>query len=392
MNKKEIAEIRKLFNKENCHVRRLCGCYVDAEKNIKTTVKHAFLSLPEDEMFKYINIFKSSLSGTLGKNLINLDFNLKQEQDGGTQNFLMKLRDSRLKDDELINEFYNKVIEYYNYPENYYIILAHAAYDIPGITTDGNYLDDASVYVYEHLICCICPVKLEKSGLYYNPEANTIETKLRDWLVDAPAHGFLFPAFNDRNTDIHSMLYYTKKSEEPQKEFIDNMFATNYPMTSKTQNTAFNSIIEQSLGDECNFDTVKTIHDNLNEMIEEQQDLPEPVTLDKNDVRRLLEKSGINEDRLEIFDKKYEQIVSDESYTNNPDSSDTTFTASNITNKRNLEIKTSDVTIKVNPERSDLIETVMIENIPYILIQINEHVSINGIKVRPDDIRQDGIH
>lgn len=389
MNKKEIAEIRKLFNKEHCHVRRLCGCYVDAEKNIKTTIKHAFLSLEEEEMSKYINIFRASLSGTIGKNLINLDFPTEQESEGGTQNFLLKLRNSRLKDDGLINEFYNKVIEYYNYAENYYIILADAAYDIPGITTDGNYLDDASVYVYEHLICCICPVKLEKSALYYNAEAGTIETRIRDWLVDVPAHGFLFPAFNDRNTDIHSMLYYTRKSEDTQPDFINNMFATGYPMTSKSQNIAFQTIVEQSLGEDCNFDTVKNIHDNLNEMIEEQKDMPEPVTLDRNDVRHLLEKSGIKEEKLEIFDKKYEQIVSDESFTSNTGSTETTFTASNIANKRNLEIKTADVAIKVNPKRCDLIETVMIDGIPYILIQVNEHVTLNGIKVRPDDIRRE---
>lgn len=389
MNKKEIAEIRKLFNKEHCHVRRLCGCYVDAEKNIKTTIKHAFLSLEEEEMSKYINIFRASLSGTIGKNLINLDFPTEQESEGGTQNFLLKLRNSRLKDDGLINEFYNKVIEYYNYAENYYIILADAAYDIPGITTDGNYLDDASVYVYEHLICCICPVKLEKSALYYNAEAGTIETRIRDWLVDVPAHGFLFPAFNDRNTDIHSMLYYTRKSEDTQPDFINNMFATGYPMTSKSQNIAFQAIVEQSLGEDCNFDTVKNIHDNLNEMIEEQKDMPEPVTLDRNDVRHLLEKSGIKEEKLEIFDKKYEQIVSDESFTSNTGSTETTFTASNIANKRNLEIKTADVAIKVNPKRCDLIETVMIDGIPYILIQVNEHVTLNGIKVRPDDIRRE---
>lgn len=389
MNKKEIAEIRKLFNKEHCHVRRLCGCYVDAEKNIKTTIKHAFLSLEEEEMSKYINIFRASLSGTIGKNLINLDFPTEQESEGGTQNFLLKLRNSRLKDDGLINEFYNKVIEYYNYAENYYIILADAAYDIPGITTDGNYLDDASVYVYEHLICCICPVKLEKSALYYNAEAGAIETRIRDWLVDVPAHGFLFPAFNDRNTDIHSMLYYTRKSEDTQPDFINNMFATGYPMTSKSQNIAFQTIVEQSLGEDCNFDTVKNIHDNLNEMIEEQKDMPEPVTLDRNDVRHLLEKSGIKEEKLEIFDKKYEQIVSDESFTSNTGSTETTFTASNIANKRNLEIKTADVAIKVNPKRCDLIETVMIDGIPYILIQVNEHVTLNGIKVRPDDIRRE---
>lgn len=382
MNKKEVSEIKRLFNKNKCHVRKLCGCYVDAEKNIKTEVKHAFLSLDEEEMFKYINIFRSCLSGSLGRNLINLEFPIEQEETGGTQEFLLRLRDSRLEDDELIEQFYNKVIEYYEYAENYYIILAHAAYDIPGITSDGLEMDDASIYVYEHLICCICPVKLEKSNLCYNAESNTIETTIRDWLVDVPAHGFLFPAFNDRNTDIHSMLYYTRKSENPNTSFMDNMFACRRPLTSKEQNGVFQAIIEQSLGDDCSFETVKSIHENINEMIEEQKDLPEPVILDKNDVKGLLVKSGIKEENLNDFDENYERIFHDE---DTEITSETNLTAANITNPRNLEVKTTDVVIKVKPERSDLIETRIIDGIPYILIQVNEHVELNGVIVKPDE-------
>lgn len=382
MNKKEVSEIKRLFNKNKCHVRKLCGCYVDAEKNIKTEVKHAFLSLDEEEMFKYINIFRSCLSGSLGRNLINLEFPIEQEETGGTQEFLLRLRDSRLEDDELIEQFYNKVIEYYEYAENYYIILAHAAYDIPGITSDGLEMDDASIYVYEHLICCICPVKLEKSNLCYNAESNTIETTIRDWLVDVPAHGFLFPAFNDRNTDIHSMLYYTRKSENPNTSFMDNMFACRRPLTSKEQNGVFQTIIEQSLGDDCSFETVKSIHENINEMIEEQKDLPEPVILDKNDVKGLLVKSGIKEENLNDFDENYERIFHDE---DTEITSETNLTAANITNPRNLEVKTTDVVIKVKPERSDLIETRIIDGIPYILIQVNEHVELNGVIVKPDE-------
>lgn len=382
MNKKEVSEIKRLFNKNKCHVRKLCGCYVDAEKNIKTELKHAFLSLDEEEMFKYINIFRSCLSGSLGRNLINLEFPIEQEEKGGTQEFLLNLRDSRLEDDELIQQFYNKVIEYYEYAENYYIILAHAAYDIPGITSDGMEMDDASIYVYEHLICCICPVKLEKSNLCYNSESNTIETTIRDWLVDVPAHGFLFPAFNDRNTDIHSMLYYTRKSENPNTSFMDNMFACRRPLTSKEQSGVFQTIIEQSLGDECSFETVKSIHENINEMIEEQKDLPEPVILDKNDVKGLLVKSGIKEENLNDFDEHYERIFHDEDAKT---TSETNLNATNITNPRNLEVKTTDVVIKVKPERSDLIETRIIDGVPYILIQVNEHVELNGVIVKPDE-------
>lgn len=384
MNKKEISEIKKLFNKDKCHLTRLCGCYVDAEKNIKTTIKQAFLSLDEEEMFKYINIFRASLSGTIGKNLLNLEFPTEQEAEGGTQEFLYRLKESRLKDDDLINEFYNKVIENYEYGENYYIILAHAAYDIPGIATDGTSMEDASIYVYEHIMCCICPVKLEKSSLCYNAEANTIETRIRDWLVDVPAHGFLFPAFNDRNTDIHAMLYYSKNSEELNPTFMDNMFACNKPLTSKNQNSTFQSLIEHSLGEECSFETVKNIHENLNEMIEEQKELPEPVVLDKNDVKHLFETSGISNEKLESFDKNYERVLSAETNEHEESIPETKFVASNITNPRSLEIKTPDVVVKVNPDMSHLVETRLIDGIPYLLVQISDQVELNGVIVKPD--------
>ncbi len=385
MNKKEIAEIKKLFNKTCCHVTKICGCYVDAEKNIKTTIDQHFQMLDEEEMFKYINIFRGCLSGSIGKNLINLEFPRETESEGGTQEFLLRLRDSRLREEDLINEFYDKVIEHYNYPENYYIVLAHAAYDIPGITSDEMGLDDASVYVYEHLICAICPVKLDKSGLCYNSEANTIETKIREWLVDRPVHGFLFPAFNDRNTDIHAMLYYTRKSDDMNPSFMDNMFGCVRPLTSKNQNATFRTIIERSLGDECSFEAVKSIHESINELIEEQKDEPEPVVLDKNDVKNLIGNAGVSGDKLESFDSSFERIVQTEADNTSVESDDVRFVANNITNHKNLEIKTDDVVIKVNNEQAHHVETRIIDGVPYLMIQINGNVVLNGVVVHPDD-------
>ena len=192
MNKKEISEIKKQFSPANCAITRICGCYVDADKNKKTELKEAFLSLSEEEMFKYFEIFKKTLSGTLGKNLMNMEFPLEEEMEGGRHEFLMKLRKSKLKDDALLESFYDKIIENYDYPENYYIILIHAVYDIPGKTSDGIEMDDASEEIYEHILCSICPVKLSKAGLCYNAEANLIQDRIRDWIVEMPENGFLF--------------------------------------------------------------------------------------------------------------------------------------------------------------------------------------------------------
>lgn len=156
MNKKEIAEIKKRFTKTKCSITRICGCYVDAEKKKRLTLKEAFLGLPEEEMFKYIDIFRKTLSGSIGKTLLNMEFPTEQETDEeGTQRFLMKLLESRLQDEALLEAFYDKVIQTYQYPENYFIILIHDAYDIPKITTDGVENFDASEYVYDYILCSV---------------------------------------------------------------------------------------------------------------------------------------------------------------------------------------------------------------------------------------------
>lgn len=373
MNKKEISEIKKLFTTTHCAVTRICGCYVDAEKNQKTKLKEAFLSLPEEEMFKYFNIFRKSLSGTLGKNLVQMEFPMEQEASGGTQEFLLQLRNSQLRDDALIEEFYQKVIENYIDPENYYIILIHGAYDIPARASDNLEMDDASDYVYEFLLCSICPVKLSKPGLHYNADANTIENLIQDWIVEAPDIGFLFPAFTDRNTDIHNLMYYSKKPDVIQTDIINNLLGCRIPLSAKTQKETFQTIIEETLDNTCDFETVMAIQENLNEMIEERKEDPEPLTLDKYEVKRLLADSGVENEKLEEFDDLYASVVSDEQ---------AGFVASNVASTRSYEIRTPDVIIKVSPDKAQLIESKVIDGIPYLMIQATDQVEINGIAVK----------
>jgi len=371
MNKKEVSEIRKQFTPENCAVTRICGCYVDHEKEKKAELKKAFLSLPEEEAFKYFDIFKHTLSGTLGKNLINMEFPLDQELNGGTQEFLLKLRDSKLEDDVLIEEFYDKVIENYIYAENYYIILIHAVYDIPGRSSDGLEMFDASDTVYEHILCSICPVNLTKAGLTYNAETNNIEDRIRDWIVEVPAKGFLFPAFQDRASNVHSILYYTKKPEDLQPELITNVLGSTIPLTAGDQKTTFQTIISDTLGEECGYEVIRSIHDNLNEMLEEAKEEPEPLELSKPDVKKLLTRSGVSQEKLESFDEEFEMAVGEKK----------TLLASNIANVKTFQIETPDVVVKVNPERSDLVETRMIDGRRCLVIAIDDHLEVNGIEV-----------
>ena len=290
MIKAEINEIKKLYTPSNCSITRICGCYVDGEKNKKTEFKEAFLSLPEEEIFKYFELLRKNLSGTLGKNLLNLEFSLASEEEGGCHDFLMRLRESKLKDDALLEEFYDRIINSYEFVGNYLILLIHDTYDVPGKTTDGLTMEDASDTVFEYIMCCICPVALSKPGLSYNAEINEFHDRIRDWVVNMPETGFLFPSFNDRCTDIHSTLYYNKNSEEPHAEFVEGILGCTLPLSAGGQKETFQAIIEETLGEDCEYEVIKSIHENLTEMIEEHKEIPEPLTLDKREVKNLLEK------------------------------------------------------------------------------------------------------
>ena len=372
MNKKEVLEIRKQFTLANCAITRIAGCYVDHEKNKKMESKSAFLSLPEEEAFKYFDIFKKTLSGTMGKNMLNMEFTIDQEMPGGTQEFLMKLKASKLEDDMLLEEFYDKVIATYEYAENYYIILIHAMYDVPGRSSDNMEMFDASDEVYEYLVCSICPVSLSKAGLSYNAESNCIQDRIRDWVVDMPDKGFLFPAFNDRSTDIHGVLYYTKKSEDLQPELIEQLLGAKMPMSANTQKETFQMLIEDTLGEDGDYETIRNIHDTLNDMIEEHKEEPEPLQLDKTDVRKVFEKSGVSSEKMECFDQNYEETAGEK----------TSLLATNITETKKFQIETPDIVIKVNTERADLIETRVIDGRQCLVIAVDDHIEVNGVNVR----------
>ena len=372
MNKKEVLEIRKQFTPANCAITRIAGCYVDHEKNKKMESKSAFLSLPEEEAFKYFDIFKKTLSGTMGKNMLNMEFPIDQEMPGGTQEFLMKLKASKLEDDMLLEEFYDKVIATYEYAENYYIILIHAMYDVPGRSSDNLEMFDASDEVYEYLVCSICPVSLSKAGLSYNAESNCIQDRIRDWVVDMPDKGFLFPAFNDRSTDIHGVLYYTKKSEDLQPELIEQLLGARMPMSANTQKETFQMLIEDTLGEDGDYETIRNIHDTLNDMIEEHKEEPEPLQPDKTAVRKVFEKSGVSSEKMECFDQNYEETAGEK----------TSLLATNITETKKFQIETPDIVIKVNPERADLIETRVIDGRQCLVIAVDDHIEVNGVNVR----------
>jgi hypothetical protein len=372
MIKQELTELKKLLTPNNCSITRICGCYVDGEKNKKTELKQAFLALPEEEMFKYFEIFRKTLSGTIGKNLLNLDFPLTSEEYGGTQDFLLRLKDSKLKDDVLLDMYYDKIIESYEYVGNYLILVIHDIYDVPGRTRDGIDMEDASDEIYEYILTCICPVALSKPGLSYHAEENTFHNRIRDWVVGMPETGFLFPAFNDRSSDIHSLLYYSKNAEELRDGFVEQLLGCSLPLSAGSQKETFQTLIEETLGETCDIEVVKNIHDKLTEITEEHKDDPEPIVLDKNEVKTIFADSGVSNEKLEEFDKHYDETAGEK----------TSLLVENVMNTRTFEVKTPDVIVKVKPDRTDLVETKIINGRRCLVIPLEGDVEVNGVTIR----------
>lgn len=375
MTRKELNEIKSQYTLEDCGILRLCGCYVDGERNKITQFNENFLNLPEEEKHKYFDIFKKTLSGTPGKNLVDMKFNVDAYADEGARTFLMNLRDSGLKDDRLLNEFYDRIINNYSYVGNYLILLINQVYDIPVVTTDNIEMDDASDEVYSYILCSICHVNLSKPGLGYDEEDNNFHDKKQNHMVDVPDVGFLFPAFNKRSADEDMTLFYTKDVSEFEDGLIDCLLDCAVPLPAKQQKETFTSLVNEALGEEADLEIVKNIHENLEQIIEEKkQESPAPVMLDKTEMKDLLEKSGVKEEKLENFEEHFEMAAGEHGK----------LVASNVSSGKKFEVKTPDVVIKINSDKTDIVSTQVIDGRQCLVIQIDERLEVNGISVNPD--------
>ncbi len=375
LNKKEIMEIKKRLKKEGCTFTRMCGCYVDGEHNRVTRLGKTFLNLDEEEFFKYLELAKKVLSGTLGNNLLELEFPLSEEEQGGRQQFLLGLRESKLKNEELLERFYDLIIDHYDYVGNYLILIFHDAYDVPLKTKDRRSLDE-SEEIYEYLLCAICPVTLSKPGLGYLEQSNEIGLRLRDWIVGVPDTGFVFPAFTERSTDIHATLFYTKNVKEPPEELIEGVLGCSKKMTAAEQKEVFRSFLEDSLGEECSYETVKEIHDKIQEKIADstlpsnKEEEPEQMELSKDSIREILNASGVSEEKVTQAELEYDKKIGNAQ-----------LYAQNVIDQRKFEVKTYDVVLHVKPEKASQIKSQVIDGKKCLVIPMDadENINVNGI-------------
>jgi len=313
MNKKDILELKKRFKKESCTFTKVCGCYVDSEKNTVLKFRETFLNLPDEELFKYLEIAKKSLSGKIGNNLLELTFPLNENLENEKQQLLMMLSRSGLKEDALLSIFYESIIENFDYSGNYLILLFHDVYDVMVKTSDNRKLDE-SEEMYEYILCAICPVSLSKAGLGYFDRENAIKARLRDWVVEVPTAGFTFPGFIDRGSDVDTLMYYTKNAKIPHSELMADGLGCLPKQTASNQLESFESLVKSTIdSDEDESDEVFiNIQESLNTMVEEHKEIYEdvdekPITISGNLIKDILIDNGVSEETSLKIESAYEQ-------------------------------------------------------------------------------------
>lgn len=403
-------ELKRRFKKDAATFSRLVGCYVDGEHHKVCKFGGQFLTLEEDEYYKYLEIANKLLSGTIGNNLLNLEFPIDEEAVGGRQQILMALRDCDLENEDLLDTYYDLVIDTYDEVGNYLILLYLDSYDVMTRTKDNINLDE-SEEIYKYLLVGICPVSLSKPGLGYLEKEGRIGPRIRDWVVGAPETGFLFPAFNDRSTDIHSTLFYTKNTKEPHSEFMANGLGCGIERTATEQKMAFHSIVRNVLGaeEESTEDTLLDIQQTLSDMAEdyaEMHDVEEdPFILDKEVIKQVLESSHVPEEKITRIEKNVDEAFGEKL----PQAENVIDNKALVANELRVEklaleeqvgdltlklnekqeeidsykeeVKTYDVVLHVKPEKASQIKSTTIDGEKCIVIPMkeNENATINGV-------------
>ena len=383
MNEKEVGEIRRRQRRDRSNMTAVFGCYVNENREIISQFRQSTGIMPENEADKYFGLLRKTLSGSLGRNLIDITFKTSQVAGSPEHKLLMDLRSGRLENEEIREEFLKKVIDTVTIEGNYLILMGCDSYDVPFKSKDDALQPDSAEETYQYILCAVCPVKQTKATLHYVPEEKLFHDGAMLQQVGPPAVGFLFPAFDNRATNIYNALYYTRDVKSSQESFVEAVFNAPIPMPAAEQKKSFEALLQTSLGEQCSLDVVQNVHDQLCQRLElhKESKIPEPLTVSKEDVKQVLSSCGVSEEHVAKFSVDYDAVFGFEAELH----------PKNIIDSRHFEIQTPDVLIKVDPTRSDLIETRIIGGVKYIMICADENVEVNGVSIQIQDQEPAGI-
>lgn len=376
MTDREVAELRRRFKPERSNISHVRGCYVNEKKEIIATFDQPLGETTPVVSEQVLLVLRRALSGTYGRNLHDIPFTTLQVSAGAEHALLTRLRKSELADEEAVRAFYDRVREQISMDGNYLILLAHDNYDVPHRGRGEG--EEDSTEVFSYIVCCVCPVKADvKPTLGIEMADRRLRSLTGDPCVANPKFGFLFPAFDDRAANIYSALLYTRGSANCHPDFTQAVFGVEAPMPAAAQKETFGTVLREAIGEDCNYAVVSRIRETVGNLIESHKEThdPEPLFVSGDTVETMLVNCGVAEDHAKEFRSRYEEAFG----------SGTELRPANIVETKKLNVTTPDVSIRVSPDRGDLIETRTIDGVKYVLIRAEGAVEVNGVEIKIND-------
>ena len=372
LNEKEVAEIRRRFNPQKTNIIGVHGCYVNENREIVAEFNQPLAALTQDETESMLALLKKLLSGGLDRNLIDIEFSNEQVLGGEEHKRLLKLRDSALCDEPELKALFSDIIETVRVEGAYLILAAADNYDVFTYREDGK-KDEDSTELFKYFLCGVFPVKMTKPQISFAAFDNTFKNVVANSVITAPLLGFMFPAFDDRAANIYNTLFYTKDSAANNSEIIDRLFKAEPPMPAAEQRETFNSLLNGVTNDENNLEIIKNIQDEIGGMITEHKESRErePLAVSRDDICDILRSADMSDEKIETFKAGFDESFGEKARLN----------PQNLVETKRLEFTGADISIKINPERSELVETRVIDGVKYILIRADEEIEVNGVPI-----------
>lgn len=378
MTSAELREIKKRFKYENENISSLVGCYVNENREIISRFRQDITRMGNEEGGKALAAFKRVLSGKKGSTGYDIEFDTSEVTDGESHKLLMDLRDSKLNDDELVEKLFTKIAEYLDMDSNYIIMACCDSYDVFSKDKNDDFGDSEEVFRY--FTVAVCPVKQPNKPLMYSLADEKFEDFETGWHLSAPEAGFMFPAFDDRSTNIYAARYFAKNPDNIHADLIHALFNAEPPHSSVETKLGFNSAVKEALHEDWDMDMYFGIQDRVVKIFDEQsetgdgkvlRDASETVKVTKSELSDVLRDCGASPAQTKLFEEYYDEEFGESGE----------ILADSIIDRKKLKIETDDVMITVAPDKTDLIETRVIDGVKYIMIKATEGVSINGLDV-----------
>ena len=375
MRPEEIRRIRKRIDTTLSNFGSIYGCYVDAAGQIVSTMEIPVLDMESEEREMYAAILKKVLSGKAERNQIALEFPSDKVGNSDEHRLLMALKSSQLRDENMRDLLYQRIIGSLDMDGNsYVIILAADTYDLRAKDVKDEEWSEESNVQFEYFVCAICPVKMSKAALQYLPGQQEFRGISTGTLLAPPAVGFLFPVLDEGGADIYQAQYYTKSTAVNHGELITALFMIdNPPMAADVQKETFNSTLSETLGKDCSLDVVTSLQAKLSAKAEalHEEDPSGIAEAYIEDIEDILSDKGIPDESIRKFGesvgKKFDGAAS--------------FNIGNIIQRRSFEVRTPETRIITDPETALRIKTRKIDGVTYILVPAGEGVSVNGVDI-----------